>query len=268
MGQNIGIDAGGSLIKLAYEERGQIHVKTYAMEEMDQLLDWLQFLSPDAILCLTGGKSGYLQSTVQHRSRHIDEFEATTEGTRFLLKQEKKRFEEDFILVSIGTGTSIYHVTANAHKRLLGSGIGGGTLMGLGHLITGKNDFHELVRLAQKGSYTSSDLLIKDIYAPNDPPLLGDLTAANFGKAHLNKDATKADHMAGLIQLIGETLILLSTQAATTEQVKKIVFTGSTLSGNEPLEKVLNGFQDMLSYEPIFLEKGAYAGAIGALMVE
>ncbi|WP_449355333.1 type II pantothenate kinase [Virgibacillus natechei] len=267
MNQKIGIDAGGSLIKLAYEERGQMHVKTYSMEEMDQLLNWLQFISPDAVLCLTGGKSGYLQSVVQQSSHQIDEFEATAEGTRFLLKQEKNRFDEDFILVSIGTGTSIYHVTANAQERLLGSGIGGGTLMGLGHLITGKSDFHELVDLATEGSYTGSNLLIRDIYAPNEPPLLGDLTAANFGKAHLNKDATKADHMAGLIELIGETLILLSTQAANAEQVGRVVFAGSTLNGNEPLKDVLCRFQDMLSYEPIFLEKGAYAGAIGALMV-
>ncbi|UJL45617.1 hypothetical protein KFZ58_14620 [Virgibacillus sp. NKC19-16] len=138
MTKKIGIDAGGSLVKLAYEERGQIHVKTYSIEEMDQLLNWLRFISPDAVLYLTGGKSGYLQSVVQQSSHQIDEFEATAEGTRFLLKQEKNIFEEDFILVSVGTGTSIYHVTANAHERLLGSGIGGGALMGIGHSLQGK----------------------------------------------------------------------------------------------------------------------------------
>ncbi|UJL48304.1 hypothetical protein KFZ58_14625 [Virgibacillus sp. NKC19-16] len=133
--------------------------------------------------------------------------------------------------------------------------------------MTGKSDFHELVNLAKEGSYTGSDLLVKDIYAPNEPPLLGDLTAANFGKAHLNKDATEYDHMASLIKLIGETLILLSTQAAGSQQVERVVFTGSTLNGNEPLKNVLGGFQDMMAYEPVFLEKGAHAGAIGALMV-
>ncbi|MBP1971126.1 type II pantothenate kinase [Virgibacillus natechei] len=267
MVKRIGIDAGGSLIKVAYEERGQMHVKTYSNEEMDRLLNWLQVISPDAVLYLTGGKSGYLRSVVKQSNHQVDEFEATAEGTRFLLKQEKNIFDDDFILVSIGTGTSIFSVTKQAHERLLGSGIGGGTLMGLGHLITGKSDFPELVNLAKEGSYANSDLLVKDIYAPNKPPISGDLTAANFGKAHLNKEATEADHMESLVKLIGETLILLSTQAAATQQVEKIVFIGSTLNGNEPLNNVLNGFQDMLPYEPIFLEKGAYAGAIGALMV-
>ncbi|GAB3062457.1 type II pantothenate kinase [Virgibacillus ainsalahensis] len=262
--RNIGIDAGGSLTKIAYEERGKIHVKTFPSDKMDQLMDWLRIVSPGALLHLTGGKSAYLERTVQQKTFHVDEFEATAEGTRFLLQQEKSVLDKEFILVSIGTGTSIFHVTQESHVRLFGSGIGGGTLMGLGTLICGKNNFLELVELAGKGNRANSDLLVKDIYAPGKPPLSGDLTAANFGKAHRENNANETDHMSSLIQLIGESIILLAGQAAAAHNVGKIVFIGSTLNGNRPLKDVLGGYREMLPYEPVFLDRGAYAGAIGA----
>ncbi|MEC5423120.1 type II pantothenate kinase [Virgibacillus sp. C22-A2] len=264
MTRRIGIDAGATLTKIAYEDRGHMHVKSYANQEMDQLIQWLQITNQSAFLSLTGGKSTYLQDASQQKSEQIEEFKAITAGTRHLLYEETGKIPDDFILVSIGTGTSIFRVIGDDYERLLGSGIGGGTFMGLGTLLTGKKDYHELIELAAEGNYKNSDLLVKDIYDTSAAPLSGNLTAANFGKAHIN-DVALADQLASLVRLIGETILLLSTQAAASQQVEKIVFTGSTLTGNEALKEVLSGFRDILPYEPVFLEKGAYAGAIGAL---
>ncbi|MFD2046491.1 type II pantothenate kinase [Ornithinibacillus salinisoli] len=265
----IGIDAGGSLVKVAYEENRQMHTKTFSSQEIDQLVQWLQFLSPHATLYVTGGKSGYVKSIVQQQSYQVDEFKAVTEGTRFLLKQENRLVDESFILVSIGTGTSIFSVTSESLERVLGTGIGGGTLMGLGQLLTGERDFRTIVEMVAKGDHRKSDLLVRDIYAPNEPPLFGNLTAANFGKVpnpESDKDSSE-DHMASLMKMIGETILLLASQVAITKQVKPIVFTGSTLNGNGPLKKVLSEFRDRLPYEPIFLDKGSHVGAFGALLV-
>src|SRR5699024_6038614 len=187
---------------------------TYPNDNMRELIQWLQMISPNTQLHLTGGKSGYLKNIVKQAGTIVDEFTALTEGTRFLLHKEKAEVNDEFILVSVGTGTSIFHVTQDRFERLLGSGIGGGTLMGLGKLISGENTFQELVELANTGDHKKSDLLVRDIYAPNEPPLLGNLTAANFGKAHLNREADTPDHMAALVQFIGETLLLLAHQAA------------------------------------------------------
>ncbi|WP_197046627.1 type II pantothenate kinase [Oceanobacillus salinisoli] len=266
MAEKIGIDAGGSLIKIAYEEKGKFHFKAYGNHEMEKLLHWLQMIKPNAKLYLTGGKSGPIKKSVNQHAEIVKEFEAVTKGTRFLLQENSPHFDEDFILVSIGTGTSVFHVTSENSSRVLGSGIGGGTLMGLGSLITGRNDYNHLIELAKKGSNQNSDLLVKDIYAPDEPPIPGDLTAANFGKAHWNEKARVEDHVSALIQLLGETIISLAAQAAAAANAKKIVFVGSTLNGNTPLKEVLSGFQSMMSYEPIFLEKGPYAGAIGTLL--
>ncbi len=264
--ERIGIDAGGTLIKIAYEERENLHVKTYSIQEKNELLQWLQFISPNATLHVTGGKRNLISNQPSQNIRLLDEFQSILEGTRYLLNLEKQQRKKDYLVVNIGTGTSIFHVTQHKFERLAGSGVAGGTLMGLGSLITGKSTFQELITLAEEGNHENSDLLVRDIYAPNKPPIFGDLTAANFGKANNNTTATKADHMAALIQLIGEITISLTSQVAFQKNIDTIVFIGSTLNGNAPLKNVLSSFQDKLSYEPVFLDKGAYTGAIGALL--
>lgn len=260
----IGIDAGGTLIKLAYEEKGKLHVKTYNYSEKKALVQWLNMLAPEATLIGTGGKWPELAEELNQKQQTTDEFTALVNGTRYLLETEGKPSDE-FILTSIGTGTSIFHVKKNDFERILGSGIGGGTFIGLGTLLTQTNQFYEIVKLAQQGNHQKSDLLVKDIYGPFEAPLLGNLTAANFGKAHLNKENTKADHAAALNQLIAEVILSLSGQAALSKNIPDIVFVGSTLQGNKPLRESIASFQDMLQFTAIFLEKGAYAGSIGAL---
>lgn len=264
--QKIGIDAGGTLTKIAYEERGHLHVRSYPNDQLEKLIQWLQLTASAAKIFVTGGKSAQIKQRTKMNSTEVEEFDALVKGTRFLLETEKQITNSHFILASIGTGTSIFHVTPDSYERLFGTGIGGGTWMGLGKLLSGKDNFHELTELAATGNHKKSDLLVRDIYAPNEPPIAGDLTAANFGKAHMNSEADTSDHLAALLQLIGETVLQFAGQAAITKQVKTIVFIGSTLEGNSKLKQVLSSFQDSIPYEPVFLERGAYAGAIGAML--
>lgn len=264
MVEEIGIDAGGSLTKIAYREQGKFHVKTYPNEDMDELIRWLQMVAPNGRIFLTGGKSAYLKHITG--GTVVDEFQALADGTRFLLHEEKRSFADNYLLVSIGTGTSFFHIKSNEYERVLGSGIGGGTWMGLGKLIAGNDKFNDLVQFAAEGNHEKSDLLVRDIYEPNEPPIPGELTAANFGKAHVNEQAKVSDQLAALTQLIGETILQFAGQVASSRKIEKIVFIGSTLDGNAPLKNVLNSFQEMIPYEPVFLNRGAYAGAIGTLM--
>ncbi|GGA87372.1 type II pantothenate kinase [Ornithinibacillus halotolerans] len=265
MVNKIGIDAGGSLVKLAYFEQGRLHTKTFSNQHLAEIGNWLSVLSMDTELFVTGGKASMLENVTNQKVHYIDEFQAVTTGTKYLLKDNKLNNDE-FILVNIGTGTSIFHVTENAYERVLGSGIGGGTLMGLGYLISKTHDFQNLTSMAARGDARNSDLLVRDIYYPKEPPIYGDLTAANLGKAHLNKEASSDDHLASVMQLIGETILLLANQVATSKQVPTIVFVGGTVTNNPTLKNVFERFQNIMTYTPIFLEKGSHAGAIGALL--
>lgn len=263
----IGIDAGGTLIKLVYDEGEHLHFKTYGLDETDTLIKWLNMLAGEYELCLTGGRSLQIAEKTKLNWRHTDEFAALVSGTRYLLETEQKSMMKEYILVNIGTGTSIFHVTMNGFEHLFGSGMGGGTYLGLGSLLTGVGDFHSLTELAQAGDGSKIDLLVKDIYQGKDAPIQGELTAANFGKV-APKHSSAADRAASLTRMIGENLLLLASQAAARKQLDHIVFIGSTLQGNVPLKDILSSFQDMLRLKTVFLKKGSYAGALGAWLDE
>lgn len=263
--RKIGIDAGGSLIKVVYEEKGVFHFKAVPVHEMESLAEWITIIAPDAQVMATGGKASQFAKVSNLKTTFVDEFEAVTKGSKFLLQEQNFKQENPFILVNIGTGTSIFYVTEGSFERLYGSGIGGGTLIGLGSIITGTSIFSELMNYAKQGNREKSDLLVKDIYASEEAPLLGDLTAANFGKAHF-EEATASDHMASLIQMIGETILTLALQIATMKNIKDIVFAGGTVAENEVLKNVFSQFTTIFPYNPIFLDKGTYPGAIGAYL--
>jgi type II pantothenate kinase len=259
-----GIDAGGSLIKIAYQEKGKMHYKKYPVHEMDQAISWLKMLASNVKVALAGGKANFIQKTYFPNGVIIPEFQATCEGARLFLLEEGKDIEEPFLLVNIGTGTSWHFVNGEKFERILGSGVGGGIFTGLGSLLTAEEDFHRLTVLANKGEKGNVDLLVKDIYELDEPPIDGNLTAANFAKGTKVKH-TEADRMAAITNLIVETIVLLTLQAAAIHKTKRIVFIGSTLIGNRSLRTGLEFYMNRLGLSAEFLGNGEYCGAAGAL---
>ena len=75
------------------------------------------------------------------------------------------------MLVSIGSGVSMIKVDSvnGKFERVSGTMIGGGTLVGLSNLLTGINNFEEIVEMAQKGDNGGVDMLVKDIYGDRTP---------------------------------------------------------------------------------------------------
>ena len=66
-----------------------------------------------------------------------------------------------YLLISIGSGVSIILVQSKEkYVRLGGSVIGGGTLLGLGNLLIGENDFDKLHVLGSKGNNQNIDIVI------------------------------------------------------------------------------------------------------------
>ncbi|MEH7443964.1 type II pantothenate kinase [Bacillus sp. JJ1122] len=262
----IGIDAGGSLIKIAFEETSRIHFKKYPIEDMESALNWLKMLAASNKIVLTGGKAGRIKADFFPEAEIVNEFTAACEGAKYLMEQENMSLQEKVLLVNIGTGTSWFVMEGSHYERVLGSGIGGGTFMGLGTLLGNSRDFSELVELASRGTRGNVDLLVKDIYHPEEPPIQGDLTASNFAKASKSKENSAADQMASVINMISETITLLSVQTAALHSTKKVVYIGGTLSGNKALQSYLELYAKMSGLETVFLRDGEYSGALGAKM--
>lgn len=265
--KKVGIDAGGSLVKIAYEESGVFHYKKYPIRELTSALEWIKMVAPNAKVALTGGKAAFMKDQFFPEGKIFPEFDSTCEGAMFLLKEAKIDTTKKLVIVNIGTGTSWFVAENNNYTRIFGSGIGGGTLMGLGALLTGETDFIKLVELASKGNKGNVDLLVKDIYYPQEPPIDGNLTASNFAKGVINPNSSKEDKAAAVINMIGETLVLLSMQAVTAFHADRLVYIGSTLAGNEPLKQCLSSYKKMVGIDHVFLDHGEYCGALGALLL-
>lgn len=258
----LGIDAGGTLTKLVYEEHGRYHYKVFDSKELPQMMNWIRLTSPDSKLFLTGGKAEKIKRLVPE-SAVFPEFKSIEEGIRKLVHTQNEKLDR-YILVNIGTGTSFFKVAPNEFSRVTGSGMGGGMFIGLGALLTGTDDFHELVEMSENGNREAVDLMVKDVYEGDDSPVPDYLTAANFAKLGSGAASTK-DVTRSLTNLIAETVILLSHQLAVSHRCQKLVFIGSTLIANSPLKEDLKQFETLLGCKCIFIENGSFSGSIGAL---
>lgn len=104
----------------------------------------------------------------------------------------KEDLEYPHIAVNIGSGVSILKVSSLSEvKRVSGTLMGGGTLIGLSKLLTGIDNYNDIMRMAELGDNCSVDLLVKDIYAGDksgkhfvSKNLDSDTIASSFGKIH------------------------------------------------------------------------------------
>lgn len=262
---SVGIDAGGTLTKLAYIRDGRMHYQKFATADIAQSLPLMRAELDAAKLCVTGGKAHVIQKQFEKQISEVAEFDATCAGVRHLTQTQKIPLAGPFILANVGTGTSIHYVDAQEQKRVIGSGVGGGTLVGLGYQMLGTDDFKELTRLAESGDRAHVDLQVKDIYLATVSPLAGSLTASNFGKA-AGTDASRADLAAAVSSMVAETVMLLSVQAAHYWATSSIVYIGSTFSDNPALQDKIEGATQRVGITPYFLQHGEMSGALGALL--
>ena len=266
----IGIDTGGTLTKLAYlNEQQELTLTVFPSNEMDLVKEWLKQHPQVEEIGLTGGRTEQLRDVLKTMKsiEYIVEFEATLKGVRYLLEKEGHAIEQS-IITNIGTGTSIHYMDGNEHARVGGTGIGGGTLIGLSTIMTGISDFETIKSHAAQGQREGIDLLVKDIYQGMDTPISGTLTASNFGKVGIteSRNFAKQDVLATTQGLVGEVITTLSIQLAEQYKAEHIVYIGSTLTDNEQLQRVIEHYTTLKKHTPVFLTDCGYSGAIGALL--
>ena len=153
--------------------------------------------------------------------QRVEEFDSIGKGGLYLSGLTEA------LIVSMGTGTAIVHSrTDGVTKYLGGTGVGGGTLMGLSKLLTKAETVEHIVEYAEEGDLGNIDLRIKDITAKESLSALSrDLTMANFG--NVSDLATKSDLAKGVMNLVFETVAMVSMFAARSVGVKDIVITGN-----------------------------------------
>ncbi|MBG9481034.1 pantothenate kinase, partial [Bacillus thuringiensis] len=92
MDRTIGIDAGGTLTKIAYfNEKKLLTFEKFYSHEQHKIIDWIKNNNGIKQICITGGKSKLLQQllTGSYKIIELNEFESTLAGVQYILKEEK-----------------------------------------------------------------------------------------------------------------------------------------------------------------------------------
>jgi type II pantothenate kinase len=263
---NIGIDAGGTLIKIAYMENNSLQLIKFPSSGLEDAASWING-HDNANLCITGGKAALLNASMKRKAAEIVEFDATCQGVQVLLEKYGIH-ETSYVITNVGTGTSIHLVDHNSQQRIGGTGVGGGTLLGLSRLLTGLSDYEAIIKGAADGLRDRIDLKVSHIYEGAEPPIPGDLTASNYGnvlRELSDHPYTKEELLASVVGLVGETVATVSVLAAGQRGVSTIIFIGSSFIRNELLKEVVQRYTKLRGAVPLFLDNGEYSGAIGAL---
>lgn len=267
-----GIDWGATLAKLAVRRPGEaLGYRLLPSDDAEACRRALAELGATRV-GVTGGGADRLVRELPGAVA-VNEFAAWGAGAAALLAENDGGGEsaQRHLLVSLGTGTSVLLVDGLSVSRIGGTALGGGTLLGLAAGLLGTSDFEQIVALAKKGSRREVDLLVSDIYRAGGIALAGDLTAANFGKLAprlaAGERVAPEDLAHALMGLLGENVALVCAGLAAAAQVRRIVFGGSTLRGNDALVEITGAITRALGREPVFLPRVEYAGALGALLL-
>ena len=232
----IGIDVGGSTTKICgivtengkkrlieplFVSAGDPITSTYGAFGKFTDMNGIALSDIDKIM-MTGVGSSHIKNNIYGlECTTIEEFTGTGLGGLYLSELS------DALVVSMGTGTAIVHAKDGEEMKYLGgTGVGGGTRIGLSKLLTKSESVEHMVELANGGDLSKIDLTINDIIAPGkDGPLGRDTTAANFG--NVSDLATREDIQAGILNMVFETVAMVAVFAARSRGVKNAVLAGN-----------------------------------------
>lgn len=277
----IGIDVGGSTTKIVGFREGASGAVTlidplfvratdpitsiYGAFGRFTMENGLSLEDIDRVM-MTGVGSSYMSSPIYSLDcRAVPEFSGVGLGGLYLSGLKEA------IIVSMGTGTALVHARRREDggtdiDYLGGTGVGGGTLLGLTRRMLGVDTVEHIEQLCEGGDLSRVDLTIKDI-SRNDqfPGVNYNLTAANFGK--LSDLADSHDIALGLANMVAETIAMMAVFAARGHGVRDIVLTGN-LTTLSPIRRVFEGLQDTFGVNFLIPENAQFGTVIGAALYQ
>lgn len=265
----IGIDVGGSTTKIVgYHDDGKL-ISMQKVEAADPLTSAYgalgKFINENALslsavkqIILTGvGASLFKKDIYGIPTSGVDEFKAI--GLGGLALSGKK----EGLIVSMGTGTAFVRADKDGIRHIGGSGVGGGTVLGLCGQLCGARSFDTIVELADKGHLAKVDLNIQDISTGEIPTLPPDTTASNFGK--MEDGSTAADLARGVLNMVFQTIGMMAVFSSKEHAVKDVVLTG-TLTQVPCAKKIFANLQKMHKINFVIPKNAIYATATGAAL--
>ena len=266
MGYIIGIDIGGSTTKIVGLKDGKIvspdivragdpFTSAYGAFGKYMAVNSLSLSEVDSIICTGVGASLIKEPMFGIPTYMADEFMCVGLGGKFISSCTNA------VVVSMGTGTAYVGVKDDRIWHIGGSGIGGGTLIGLCDKLIAVRDFDHIIKMAAKGKTSNVDLTIGDITQAKLSNMNDEITASNFGKS--NELASAEDVAAGVLNLIIQNIGILAAFAAKNQGATDIILTGrlSVVDISLPTYRKL---EELYGCRFIIPDNSDFATAIGA----
>ncbi|MGA2141132.1 MAG: pantothenate kinase [Brevinematales bacterium] len=265
----IGIDIGGTTTKIVSLSNGPEVQALFTVIASDpvasasgalgKLMDAFHVnLAGIEKIVITGAGASFIKSDIFGIPvLRADEFQAIGMGGLYLSGMKKA------VIVSLGTGTAIVFADGSHVEHLGGTGIGGGTLLGLSKCIIGSSDIARIIEIAGNGNLGNTDLTIKDISKTKIGSLPQNATASNFGK--ISEKAGKGDYALGLINLVFQAIGVMAMFASRQAGVNEIILTGK-LAMIPQAGPVFDGLSKVYGVNYHIPKNAGYATAIGAAL--
>lgn len=266
----VGIDVGGSTTKIVAFDHDKKIVEPMFVTAEDQMTSiygaFGKFTSANSIelkdvdrIMITGVGSTFIGNQLYGiPCEHVSEFQAVGIGGQYLSGLKKA------LVVSMGTGTACVYANGKERTYIGGTGVGGGTMIGLSRIMLGVGDIKTLCELADDGDLDKIDLRIGDITNKSISPTLSDTTtAANFG--NVSDLATASDKAKGILNLIFETVGMVAVFASRSCGIQDIVLTG-TLTRAPLASPIYQNMSAMFNVNFIIPDNSRYGTVIGAAL--
>jgi len=273
----IGIDIGGTLVKLAMIENFNDLLPSaqgsWKIAELPFLFNLIAETPISHKICLTGGGAFKNQAMLtglwsKHELHFVGEMRCIGTGAN----DQAYALHNSSLTVNVGSGVSVVVPVKGTpeYRRVAGSTIGGGTFMGLVHQLLGHDiTFNEAIELAMKGKSRNCDLTVGDIYGSAVPglndALPANVTASSLAK--LDPNTSKEDAVAGYLNMVIFSIANLAAMSFKANSQIALLFTGGFFSDphdyiKDKLEAVL---QTHWQIEGHIVEGSPFVGALGAL---
>ncbi len=221
-------------------------------------------------LAVTGGRHRSLPPQIGHCALiRVGEIEAIGRGGQALAGGER---DDPLLVVSAGSGTALVAARGAQYAHVTGSGVGGGTLIGLSRLLLHTADPGEIDALALAGNPNGADLSLSDVVNGQIGNLPPDATAVNFGRlAHRDFVPRHEDVAAALVTLVGQVITIVAVNAAAAQQIEhglhtvRIVVIGHLID-MPSIRRVLESVGDLYGMHMNLPPEAGHATALGALL--
>lgn len=272
----IGIDVGGSTTKIVGFRGSTVLGETFvhATDPITSLygafgkftVDHEIELNDIEKVIVTGAGSSFVKGPLYGLPCiHESEFSCVGRGGLYLSGLSEA------VVISMGTGTALVHAKNKdgvfSTDYLGGTGVGGGTLIGLSKKLIGMESIDHIIEAAKTGTLDNIDLKIRDISKNKSGTvtLPENMTAANFGK--ISDIATNGDMALGIINMVFETAGMLGIFAARNAGIRDIVLTGNMTKLPQAGE-IFKNLNELFGVNFIIPQSAAFSTAYGAALLK